>query len=123
MPKTAKIFAIKTIKKITILTVNLNEATLVNSASLRCELESLLKKAKNHLIIDLSNCRYIDSSFLGSIAVYLKNFRNLDGDIKVVYSGMLVRTIFETSGINRAIDTFESLEEALENYHTKTSAA
>lgn len=113
----------KSEKKITILNIKLSEATLKDSIEFKNELDLLHEKGKNKIVINLSDCRFIDSSFLGAIVSNLEKYRNIGGNIKVVYSGYLVKTIFEANGINRAMETFENIDDAINSYSQNVSAA
>ena len=68
------------------------------------------------LVIDLSYCEFIDSTFLGTIVISLKKVTAVGGDIKLVGFQPAVRSMFELTRISKVFETFESTDEALSSF-------
>jgi len=100
----------------TLVTINLKEATFQHADEFKSCVEELVKLGNNKLVLDFSNCAFIDSTFLGTIAIILKSLRGKNGDLKIVYSGNFARTIMTSNGIDRAIDLYESVDEAIDSF-------
>lgn len=100
----------------TLVKINLTEATFQHADEFRHCLDELVKLGNHKLILDFSLCKFIDSTFLGSIAIILKELKKVEGNLKIVYSGNFALAIMTSNGINRAVEMYESVEEALISY-------
>ncbi len=96
--------------------INIKEATSLHTENLKNILNEAINLGKNKLIIDLSACSFIDSTFLGAIASNLRVIRSFRGDIKIVYSNLIVKTVLTSNGINRAMEIFDDINTAVLSY-------
>lgn len=104
------------VDEISIVNVNLQQATYTHAAEFKTCLEELIKLGNYKIILDFSKCQFVDSTFLGSIAVLLKALRTVSGNIKIVYTDLVIKTIMESNGIHRVIEIYESLDDALKSF-------
>ncbi len=66
------------------------------------------------LIMNLENCEYIDSTGLGNIIRIYEQLRRKKGSFLAVNINDNVNDIFEITTINKLIDIYLTLDEALE---------
>jgi len=66
------------------LKVNLVRANLEEADEFKNMLKKDIDSGQKKLVIDLSYCEFIDSTFLGTIVISLKKVTAVGGDIKLV---------------------------------------
>jgi anti-anti-sigma factor len=96
--------------------VNLSRATLKEAEIFKNMLKKDIDFGHNKLVIDLSFCEFIDSTFLGTIVISLKKITAIGGDIKLVGFQPAVRSMFELTRISKVFETFESTDEAVQSF-------
>lgn len=96
--------------------VNLIRATLKEAELFKNMLKKDIDSGRNKLVIDLSFCEFIDSTFLGTIVISLKKITAIGGDIKLVGFQPAVRSMFELTRISKVFETFESTDEAVKSF-------
>lgn len=81
------------------------EIDVATSPGLRRELYALLDENPEHIVVDLSDTTFVDSSGLGVLVGVLKRLREADPDTTLVLASMQdpVRKVFEITGL---IDLF-----------------
>ena len=97
--------------------VNLVRATLKEADEFKNMLKKDIDSGHKKLLIDLSYCEFIDSTFLGTIVISLKKVTAIGGDIKLVGFKPAVRSMFELTRISKVFETFESTDEALSSFN------
>jgi len=103
-------------KGIILFKVNLLRATIKEAEVFKNMLMKDIDSGNNKLVIDLSFCEFIDSTFLGTIVISLKKVTAIGGDIKLVGFQPAVRSMLELTRISKVFETFESTDEALSSF-------
>lgn len=98
---------------ILVIYVNLTRATFNESEKFKAFLSNEIGKDSPKLVIDLSECEFVDSSFLGALVVNLKKATALGGDIKLSGLQSAVNSMFELTRMNKAFEIFRTKNEAL----------
>ncbi|MGQ9644288.1 MAG: STAS domain-containing protein, partial [Ignavibacterium sp.] len=82
------------IKDIFIEKVNLTRATYKEAGELKKILdEDIEKRFRRKVIVDLSQCEFIDSTFLGVLVLALKKISLISGEIRLVKPQSVVRAL------------------------------
>jgi anti-anti-sigma factor len=68
------------------------------------------------LIVDLSQCEFIDSTFLGALVVTLKKITQQSGDLKLVGFQPAVQSMFELTRMYRIFEAFTNKNEAINSF-------
>ena len=112
-------FKIKIIDDIAIVAVDMLVATHRNAKPLWNELEnkSILEWSK--VIIDISNCIFIDSTFLGMIVKIHRRVMKNNGQVKLVYPEQNALKYLYTMGIVRMLECFNDLNQAVNSFDTE----
>lgn len=110
------------IKDIIIEKVNLTRATYKEASELKKILDDDIEKKFRKLIVNLSQCEFIDSTFLGVLVSSLKKISMISGEIRLVRPRSVVRALMEKSGTLNIFNTYDTLDEAVESFEF-TSAA
>ena len=100
------------IEKVNLQRVSRNEAKIMKS---RIFEDILLNNKK--IIIDISKCDFIDSSFLGALVASLKLTIEAGGDIKIVIaSSSFAERIVNNSGILALFEIYTSVKDAINSF-------
>lgn len=87
---------------------------LVNAERLRLVVDKQLEKKEcHHLIINLENVEFIDSSGLGAILGRYKKISKLGGKVVLIKPKPQVRRILELSGFTKIMDLCDSEDQAV----------
>jgi anti-sigma B factor antagonist len=96
--------------------VDLEKATLIDAGELKTILFQIIESGWRKMIIDLTECEFIDSTFLGTIVISFKKITELGGKLKVVGVQSDVKSMFQLTRVNKIFEVFESREDALESF-------
>jgi anti-sigma B factor antagonist len=99
------------------LLVRLPGSTLDASKSneFRRDIMPLLQSSR-HIIFDLGQLTFIDSSGLGAILSCLREINGMHGDLKLCRMQKTVRVLFEMVRMNRVFDIHDTPEEAAASF-------
>ncbi len=109
-------FTVERIKDVMILKVNFSRATLKEAKELKDILFDGIDIGERKIIVDLSMCEFVDSTFMGTLVVSLRKVNALNGDLKLVELHPSARALFELARLFRIFETFNSKEEAMESF-------
>ncbi len=96
--------------------VNLTRATLKEAEDFKYILSEDIEAGWRKIIVDLSVCEFIDSTFLGSLVVSLKKVTSFGGDLRLVGFQPAVHSMFELTRMYRVFESFESKQEAIKSF-------
>jgi anti-anti-sigma factor len=106
-------FQINQIGNIVVVKVDPVSATLRDAQPFWEEFEKNNLFDHNKIIIDISRCVHIDSTFMGMIVKIFKRVSCKNGQLKLVFPQLSSIDSFRISGITKVLDCFDTLEEAL----------
>lgn len=112
-------FKIKIIDDIAIVAVDMLVATHRNAKPLWNELENKGILEWSKVIIDISNCIFIDSTFLGMIVKIHRRVMKNNGQVKLVYPEQNALKYLYTMGIVRMLECFNDLNQAVNSFDTE----
>ena len=98
--------------------VNLLRATTVEASMMKKRLFDDIHLYKKKIIIDISKCEFIDSTFLGALVISLKRTRETGGDIKIVIGSPVVKETLSITGFLRVFENYSSVEDALKSFRS-----
>jgi anti-sigma B factor antagonist len=98
----------------TVLVVS-GEVDIATAPNLREKLHSLLADGRLHVIIDLDEVTFLDSTALGVLVGVLKRARTEGGELRLVCNQPRVRKVFEITRLDSAFDLCSSVDEAIKS--------
>jgi anti-anti-sigma factor len=104
------------IEEVIVISVNLRRATLVEAEEFKDVLVNDIQRGFKKIVVDLSACEFIDSTFLGSLVVSLKKLTGLGGDLRLVGFQPAVHSMFELTRMYRVFESFKSTQEAIQSF-------
>jgi anti-anti-sigma factor len=96
--------------------VNLTRATLKEAEEFKFTLSEDIESGWRKIVVDLSDCEFIDSTFLGSLVVSLKKVTSFGGDLRLVGFQPAVHSMFELTRMYRVFESFNNKEEAIKSF-------
>lgn len=96
--------------------VNMLRATIKEAEEFKQILLHEIEAGCKKIVVDLTECEFIDSTFLGVLVVSLKRITGLGGDLKLVGFQSKVSSMFQLTRLNRVFESFHSREEAIKSF-------
>lgn len=97
--------------------VTLPKVTLIEAKVFWERLQTDISQEHNKLIVDLSDCTFIDSTFMGVIVQAQRRLIKNQGELKLVLPAKQMKEFFKFAGITRVIETFQSKEDAVSSFN------
>lgn len=98
---------------IVIVTVNLSRATVKEAHEFRKFIDDEISKKKLKIIIDLSPCDFLDSTFIGVLVVTLKKLADIGGELRIIEPPSIAHTILTVTGTLNIFNTHKTKSEAI----------
>ena len=101
------------------------EVDVYTAPLLREQVIQLVDSGVRHIIADLRDVDFLDSTGLGALVGSLKQLRTHDGSFKVVASGGRALRIFQITGLTRAFTLYPSVLDAIttdEHWHAAVTS-
>lgn len=97
--------------------VDLNRATLKEADEFKQRLAENIENGYKKIVVDLTDCEFIDSTFLGALVISLKKLTSLGGDLRLVGFQPAVNSMFELTRMYRVFETFKTKEDAILSFN------
>jgi len=116
-------FSLKLVELVAVVKVELVSATLRDSQALwdLMDMESIFEKKK--IIIDLSGCTFVDSTFIGMIVKIYRQITEQGGILKLAFPQVTELESFRVMGITKIIECFPTVFAAVESFNPNSSVA
>lgn len=109
-PNISEYFSFNKKNENTVVKVNLLRATATEADSMKKYLLRVNKENGQSIIIDLSSCNFVDSTFLSSIISFNKTSET---QIKLVVADKRQLTIFKITKLDSLFNIYDNLDSAL----------
>ena len=97
--------------------VNLLRATVNEASELKILLDEQITIGHSKIIVDLSQCTHLDSTFVGVIVVTQKKLLAKGGNLKIVDPLDPAKELLNLTGVSKILDTFETAEDAFQSFN------
>ena len=108
-------FELLTVKGVRFIILNLSRASLREAIILKSIIEEEMNLGEKKLVIDISQCEFIDFSFIGSLVVEQKRMKEKGGKIMLIEPVMLYEDSFHVTYTLRIFEIYQTREEAIES--------
>jgi anti-anti-sigma factor len=98
-----------------IVKINMERAVIENSESFREIMKTILVMTHKHYILDLTSALFMDSTFLGSLVMTLKQIHSKGSRLSVILDLEKIKILAPFEQLKRMLNTYNSCEEALSN--------
>ena len=111
-------FTVKITDGIPVLKFNMLRATVTEAKDFNHNIIRLISANHRFILIDFTECAFIDSAIVGVMLTVVKDLRNNKGDLLAVVSPGTVNNVFARTGLDRIFKKFENVSDALESINT-----
>jgi anti-anti-sigma factor len=101
-----------------IVSIHLKKATILEALDFKSEIDEEIQKGQHNVIVNISECEFLDSTFIGVLVVTWKKLKAKGGKLKLVKPGYFTKSVFHLTGTIEIFETYESVEEALSSFVT-----
>jgi len=101
--------------------VDINRATYKEAEEFRKLLDKDIDNGYSKIIVELSNCRFIDSTFLSTIVTALKKVSKTGGNLKLVGVHSEAQALLELTGTVKVFEIYQNRSEAIESFKVRAA--
>jgi len=113
----------ETVDGVTVVPVPVDFLDANNSRAFKEGMLELLERSPPHVLLDLAQVQFIDSSGCGALLTCLKRVAELRGDLKVCCISNPVRALFDLVRMQRILEVHKSRDEALRSFQKEERGA
>jgi len=89
------------------------DLTYANREQFKTAVEAIRQKGCRHLILNMAEVQFVDSSGLGLLALVSQNFKLSQGTVSMVKPQMYVQEIMTLANISKFIPVYDNEQDAL----------
>jgi anti-sigma B factor antagonist len=89
------------------------EVDVYTAPQIREQIQDLAAKGTVHLVADLGQVEFIDSSGLGALIGGLRRVREDDGSLVLVIPARRILRVFQLTGLTKAFRIYETVDDAI----------
>lgn len=106
-------FGIEFVNGILIIKLNMLRATTKEAKGFKDILGKNIQEGREKILVDLSDCNFVDSAILGVIVTKAKDLRQRGGDIRGIVGEGSVLNMFAQTGLEKVFKHYTSKELAI----------
>ena len=99
-----------------VIVAHLISPTLLEANEFKEIINEQISFGHTRLVVDLSMCEHIDSTFLGEIIKSLKKMTYIGGDLRIVEPAIPAQDIFTHTNFRRLFDLYKTREDAVKSF-------
>jgi len=96
--------------------VDISKTTIKKEDEFKQRLAQNIEEGWKKIVVDLSECEFIDSTFLGALVISLKKVTLIGGDLRLIGFQPQVHSMFELTRMYRVFESYKSKEEAVKSF-------
>jgi len=104
------------IDDLVIIIVNKARATSQNADEISKIIKAEIEEERKKIVIDLSQCKFVDSIFLGTLIYSAKELKKNNGQMKIVQPIKLPSELFSISKSLHLLEYYKTREEAIKSF-------
>lgn len=104
------------VNDILIIDVKSSSATTQHADEFSKIMKAQIKENRKKIVIDLSQCKFVDSIFLGVLIYASKELKDKNGQMRIVEPAKLPPEIFSISKSLNLLEYFKTREEAINSF-------
>jgi anti-sigma B factor antagonist len=97
------------------------EIDLYNAPTLKAQLLEAVDQGARHIVIDMTDTTFIDSTTLGVLISGLKRLRSEGGSLSIAAANTDIAKIFAITGLDRVFTIYATREEAVGEMSTSSA--
>jgi anti-anti-sigma factor len=96
--------------------VNLKRATYKEAEEFRSIVQGDIEAGWQKIIVDMENCKFMDSSFLGVLIISLKKLQRTKGSLKLASIHNDARVLLDITRISDLFNIYPNKQEAIKSF-------
>ena len=104
---------IENIGDIAVITLYLSRATMDRAADFKEYMMSTIELGNKNLVVDLSLCDYVDSTFLGVLVISLKKVNAQGGHLVLVIKNQVPLGMMRETKMDKIFQIFSEIDDAI----------
>jgi anti-anti-sigma factor len=104
------------VNDILIIDVNSSSANTQHADEFGKIIKAEIEEDRKKILVDLSQCKFVDSVFLGVLIYSSKELKESDGQMRIVEPAKLPPAIFSISKSLHLLEYFKTREEAINSF-------
>ncbi len=100
-----------------IIGVKLTRTSIYMANEFKDFLNQAIEKREKKILVDFSECDFIDSTFLGVLVITLKKIVEVGGSIRLVVCNPNVKSSLEMTRMNRVFKVYDNLQSAITSFN------
>ena len=101
---------------IKVITVPYSRATLEKAGEFKDAIMNLVDTGTKKVVVDLTYCDFIDSTFLGALVAALKKLVATKGNLKLIWNSEIKSSTFYLTGLNKVFEIYPQLDDAINDF-------
>lgn len=114
-------FKSEKINEVVIETVGISRATFKEAEEFKKLLDNDIDAGFTKIIVDLTSCTFMDSTFLSTIVTALKKVSKTGGSLKLVGVHSEAQALLELTGTVKVFEIYKNKSEAIESFKVKAA--
>lgn len=98
------------------------EVDVYTAPQLKQQIITMLDSGVKHIVVNLADVEYLDSTALGVLIGGLKRLREREGTLDLICPNPRIKRIFEITGLDKIFDMYTTEAEALGALESKEGA-
>jgi anti-sigma B factor antagonist/stage II sporulation protein AA (anti-sigma F factor antagonist) len=120
--KSFEVFQKINVDGVFVIAVNLTRSTLNEAIAFKKIAEEEINSGHTNLVIDLSRCEFIDSSFFGVIVISSRMMKEKGHKLKIVKPVMPTENIFINTNTYELFDIYTTREDAIKSFESSSQS-
>jgi len=100
-----------------IIGVKLSRTSIYMANEFKDFLNQAIDKKEKKILVDFSECDFIDSTFLGVLVIILKKVVAIGGSIRLVINNQNVKSSLEMTRMNKVFKVYDDLQTAISSFN------
>ena|SRR4030067_3532829 len=96
--------------------VHLSRATKDHAEQFKKFLMKDIEENHFDMIVDLSECEFIDSTFISALVTALKAINQKEGSLKIITNHSEVQSVLELTGMVKVFEVHKDVKESVDSY-------
>ena len=98
--------------------MNSTSATTQHADEISKIIKAEIEEERKKIVIDLSQCKFVDSVFLGALIYSSKELKNNNGQMKIVQAAKLPSELFSVSKSLHLLEYYKTREDAIKSFES-----
>jgi anti-anti-sigma factor len=104
-------------KDVVIEVVNLTRATWKEANEFKQILQEDIDKKFRKLVVDINQCEFLDSTFLGVLVFAKKSVNRIGGELKIVEPPSVFKALREKTATLKVFDSYKTIDDAINSFN------